>query len=355
MLVAHIVELDNAFEQRMPHRTAADRGKPGRTGPWLTSVAMWATCLRFVGQDGVTVGELERLAGTPTNLNGMIRWRYVTVAPDPADPRAKPPQRDWLIKLTDGGRKAQEVWRPLFGEIEARWAERFGADEIQKLRGSLAALIERIDLDLPECLPILGYGLWTWPPRRGQPAPQQPAPAGRTMTLYALLSQVLLAFAIEVERECAVPLAIAANVTRVLVEDGVPIRDLPRRSGASKEAIAMATGLLEKQRLAVVAPHTSEVRTKVLRLTALGLRVSAADAELVAEVERGWVERFGAAEVGALRDVLAGLAGDGTADGSPLFRGLTPPPGSWRASVPRPETLPHFPMVLHRGGYPDGS
>jgi hypothetical protein len=27
----------------------------------------------------------------------------------------------------------------------------------------------------------------------------------------------------------------------------------------------------------------------------------------------------------------------------------------WRASVPNPETLPHYPMVLHRGGYPDGS
>jgi hypothetical protein len=27
----------------------------------------------------------------------------------------------------------------------------------------------------------------------------------------------------------------------------------------------------------------------------------------------------------------------------------------WRARVPAPAALPHYPMTLHRGGYPDGS
>lgn len=27
----------------------------------------------------------------------------------------------------------------------------------------------------------------------------------------------------------------------------------------------------------------------------------------------------------------------------------------WRAPLRRPVTLPHYPMVLHRGGFPDGS
>jgi hypothetical protein len=39
----------------------------------------------------------------------------------------------------------------------------------------------------------------------------------------------------------------------------------------------------------------------------------------------------------------------------PLFRGLEPYPDGWRASVPRPEGLPHYPMVTHRGVFPDGS
>ena len=37
------------------------------------------------------------------------------------------------------------------------------------------------------------------------------------------------------------------------------------------------------------------------------------------------------------------------------MRGLEPYPDGWRAKVRRPEALPHYPMVLHRGGYPDGS
>jgi hypothetical protein len=51
---------------------------------------------------------------------------------------------------------------------------------------------------------------------------------------------------------------------------------------------------------------------------------------------------------------LTPLAGDGTAT-APLFAGLAPYPDGWRAAVPSPVALPHHPMVLHRGGYPDGS
>lgn len=29
--------------------------------------------------------------------------------------------------------------------------------------------------------------------------------------------------------------------------------------------------------------------------------------------------------------------------------------GGWRASVRKPDTLPRYPIVLHRGGFPDGS
>ena len=32
-----------------------------------------------------------------------------------------------------------------------------------------------------------------------------------------------------------------------------------------------------------------------------------------------------------------------------------PEPSGWRAGARQPQTLPHFPLVLHRGGYPDGA
>jgi len=35
--------------------------------------------MQFVGNDGLTVRELESLARTPTNLDGMRRWGYITI------------------------------------------------------------------------------------------------------------------------------------------------------------------------------------------------------------------------------------------------------------------------------------
>ena len=53
---------------------------------------------------------------------------------------------------------------------------------------------------------------------------------------------------------------------------------------------------------------------------------------------------------------LERLVGDpGDLAASPLGPGLEPYPDNWRADVRAPRTLPHYPMVLHRGGYPDGS
>jgi hypothetical protein len=59
--------------------------------------------------------------------------------------------------------------------------------------------------------------------------------------------------------------------------------------------------------------------------------------------------------IDGLEESLSRLAGTGMAGNSPLFQGLEPDPNGWRASVRKPDTLPHFPMVLHRGGFPDGS
>ena len=107
--------------------------------------------------------ELEDLARTPTNLNGMERWGYVTVEPDPADGRPKPPRSAWIIRATSKGRQAEQIWRPLLGVIERRWQARFGKDEIDQLRTSLSSLVCQFEsyARLPDCLPILGYGLFS--------------------------------------------------------------------------------------------------------------------------------------------------------------------------------------------------
>jgi hypothetical protein len=109
VLVAFTIECDNEFERQMPHRTSNYGSTAGRgVGPWLVSMAMWWTCMRLVGADGITVAELTRRARP-----GMLRWKYIRVESDPADSRPKPPRSDWVIPATRAGRQAQEVWRPL--------------------------------------------------------------------------------------------------------------------------------------------------------------------------------------------------------------------------------------------------
>ena len=139
---------------------------------------------------------------------------------------------------------------------------------------------------------------------------------------------------------------------RVLTGAGVRVRDLPAASGVSKESIAMAMGILAKADLAAVGPDPGGGRWKVARLTPRGQEAQWAYADWAASVDQKSAERFGADDVARLRAALEPLAGDGA---SPLMRGLEPYPDNWRADARPPQTLPHYPMVLHRGGFPDGS
>jgi len=335
VLVAFTIEFDNEFERQMPHWTTNYRPPAGtRQGVWLVSMAMWTNCMQFVGEEGISVGELERLARTKTNLNGMERWGYTL-------------RSAGLIRATPKGRMAQQVWGPLFGAIEERWRARFGKDEIQHLRESLWALVSRFDVDLPDCLPILGYGLFSIGPKHEQrPDQREDTGRGSQLTLPALLSRALLAFAIEFESESHLSLAICANVLRVLNESGARVRDLPSLTGVSKEAIAMAFGILQKMRLAVIEPDPAGGRAKVARLTSRGRKAQEAYRQLLGSIEERWQARFGEDTIRTLRKLLERLAAEVIPE---------PYPDGWRASAPKPATLPHYPMVLHRGGFPDGS
>jgi DNA-binding MarR family transcriptional regulator len=352
-LVAYTIEFDNEAEHQLPHRTTRHGPTAGSGAkPWLASLAMWSNCMKFIGPDGVQLGDLERLARTRTNLDGMRRWGYIAITPGPNDRDPKRPGRDAIIGVTAAGRRAQEIWGPLFGVIGGRWRERFGDDAIEGMRAALSAIVDRIDLDLPDCLPILGYGLFSSGPDAFHPRKDDDADAN--LPLSALLSRVLLAYAIDFERDSKVSLAVSANVLRVLTDDGVRVRDLPMRIGISKEAVAMSAKYLEAVGCVTIEPVPAPDRGQRLRLTAKGRAAQQYAGQLSRTIETDWQTRFGTDAVRSIRSALEPLVDDGTA-GSPLFAGFQPYPDGWRAAIPRPATLPHYPMVLHRGGYPDGS
>jgi methyltransferase (TIGR00027 family) len=356
-LVAFTIEIDNEAEHRLPHRTT-NHGTAGQgDGPWLVSLAMFENCLRFVTDGPITVGELETLARTGTNLDGMRRWGYISIDGAATKIHKSRPGPDAVLRATARGLRARATWLPLPGLIEQRWRERFGAEPIGELRRSLAAMAGRLDPGLPDCLPILGHVLFSRGPDPAlPPRPAEPAePAVATLSLSALLSRVLLGFALEYEAESALSLAVGANLLRVLGPAGTRLRDLPLLTGISKEAVSWAMGVLLRVGLAVEEPDLAASRGKVARLTSAGLRARHRYLERLGTVEDRWQQRFGRDTIGALRQSLAGLAVGADGRPPPLFQALEPYPDNWRASVRPPRTLPHYPMVLHRGGYPDGS
>ncbi len=169
--------------------------------------------------------------------------------------------------------------------------------------------------------------------------------------LSALLSRALLAYALEFEREAELALPLSANVVRVLDERGMNVRDVALRGGISKEAVAMATTFLAKH--GYVA--TEE---KVIRLTATGSEAQTRAERRHGEIDARWAAQTGTRLRAALTDLLERK--------DLLALGLRPEAGGWRGSKPYlaqteamledpTGTLPHYPMVLHRGGWPDGS
>lgn len=325
-MVAFTIEFDNEFEHQTPHRTTNHGSTPGATRPpWLVSKVMWDKFLRHIPEQGIAPGELrDRIGMSGKALKMWLTrlskwWGYLRLEPK-------------VIQFTQGGLVARRNWAPLTDAIEARWNERLGRSEVDGLKRSLRDVADSLDSTLPHSLPILGYGLFS----RIDEGPGVPE-----FTLPALLSKVLLAFAVEFERESAVSLAIGANVLR-LAGQGVAMRELPRLAGVSREAIATSVSFLEKQGHAQVA-------ARILTLTAKGRTARESYVERVADIEKEWQKRCGKAKIEALRGALEQLSG------RPLLRGLTPYPDGWRASVPNIEQLPHFPMILHRGGFPDGS
>ncbi len=335
-LVAFTIEFDNEAEHRMPHRTSTfNASEKGRKGPWLVSMVMWFNCIRFVGEQAVTVKELEHLARTRTNLAGMQRWGYITM-----DPKG-------TIAATRAGRMAYAIWKPLLNEIELRWHERFGSGTIAELREALAQIAFQLPMNLPDCMPIVEYGQRT-PNHFSKRVTAETE--GDSTSLAALLTKVLLQFTLDFEAVSRLSLPICANVIRLIPEDGIRVRDLPALSGIAKEAIDLSLAFLQKHDLVMLRTREPG-RSRIASLRPAGSLVQKRYEENVANLEREWCARYGQAALDSVRDGLRRVTGNRQL----LLEGVKPYPNNWRANLPSRSVLPLQPVVTHRGGYPDGS
>jgi hypothetical protein len=172
--------------------------------------------------------------------------------------------------------------------------------------------------------------------------------ADTTPDLATALSRALLVRTLAFESDSTVALPLLANFLRILAAGGVARRELPRRTGLAKEAVAMAVSSLQRTGLATV-----DAASKAFVLTAKGQAAGDAGAARLAAASSRDDE---------LRAALVAVLSQSDALGA----GLEPPAVGWRTQKPYVTqtqamledplaALPHHPMVLHRGGWPDGA
>jgi len=156
-LVAFTIEFDNESEHQLAHRTSLSTSAGDRAaGPWLTSQVMWSNVMRYVGDEGVRIADLhEMVRTTRDSLSGLQRWGYVIVEPGVSQSATRPRRSDLVVRPTAAGRRARAVWEPLGRVVEQRWSERFGSRTIDDLRSALLRIVDQLEMELPDYLPIV--------------------------------------------------------------------------------------------------------------------------------------------------------------------------------------------------------
>lgn len=340
-LVALTIELDNEYEHRMPSFTSDSGG----SGPWLISTAMYLNFLRLVPDAGIVMRDLSAAAGSPDPIHpayhGMRRWGFVTYTPDIAGSSPKKRDADALVRATPAGRVAAQRWADAFDEVEARW----GARGLDGLHRGLIPVVTSIDRPLPEYFPTHGFDLRM--PAIAEPVSREPDQLG----LLGLIAQALMNITIEFDASAMIPLGVAQNMLRPLADEPVLVRDLPSVTGVAKKAWDSGVPVAERLGLWTVEPASG--RGKQVRLTDAGAAMRDGFTSSLQQIEREWEARC-SAPLANLRSELEAFVGDGLPS-APLFKGLEAYPDGWRAQLGPIRTLPHHPVVSHRGGYPDGS
>jgi DNA-binding MarR family transcriptional regulator len=341
VLVAFTLELDDEFEKQMR--------ESGYAGASL-SVVIWSTLMRFLAGAGLSVRNLaaQSLSSEKSvkfELGCLERWRFITLEADPAGDRpiAVQPHRlggrllrdgwgsgrgirsDWIVRPTPKGRRAIEIWTPLSDEIESRWLRRFGADDIGTLRLSLEDIAARLDVDLPQGI----SGLWepdvTYNARSTHDAVPLPLPA--------LLSQLLLAFTMEFQRESRVPLWLCANTLRVLGDQPIPESEIPRLTGCSPETAGIGWQI---KPFIIVESAPPPRRGKLVRLSPLGRLARENYYNVTAAVEKRWETRFGKQKIHRLRESLSDLFVPRAGERLLIAEGFIPPEGTVRPEPQAP-------------------
>src|SRR3954453_18080519 len=94
------------------------------------------------------------------------------------------------------------------------------------------------------------------------------------------------------------------NVLQFLDREGTRVTVLAQRAQVTKQSMAELVSHLERHGYVERVPDPADRRAKLVRATSRGLQVYAIARRVVAEIEREWTDRLGAARMGQLKELL---------------------------------------------------
>lgn len=94
---------------------------------------------------------------------------------------------------------------------------------------------------------------------------------------------------------------------RFIGPDGLRLTDLASLADITKQSAGEIVTDLERSGYVERVPDPADKRAKLIRLTARGERAQQVGFALLAEIEQRWAERYGVADVAALREALEAI------------------------------------------------
>ncbi len=264
----------------------------GAAKPDVPSIDLWANLLRAVNSTGIDRRELPAVLRLS---NRAVRTRVSTAVRHGWVEHLKGGRRGGFLRLTSRGSETAVRWKALQDAAEHRWKEKLGFQVSHKLRASLEHLVAAFPLEHPhypasygaaDATITGGYGVdWT-------PVYRTEGSSVMHIPFLALLSQTLVAFAMQYEEMSYVAFFLSTNVIRQIPAEGLPLRELVRSPGVSA---LVRHGFI---RITSVRGRESAF------LTARGLEEQRSYEKRIQTVESIWRKQFGEERITALNSAL---------------------------------------------------
>jgi len=270
--------------------------KEGAGDGRMPSLDLWANLLRALDNAGTDRRELPVILRLSKRA---VRSRVSTAARHGWVEELQSGRGQVKVRLTVRGSDVTTRWKTLQASAEERWRAEIGVNLTDRLRASLEQLVAALPLEHPHY--PASYGAADASITGGNGQDWQPVLRGNGDTvsdlpLSALVSQALVAFAMNYEEASPVALSLSATVIRLIPPEGRPLQGLGHAAGIS--------ALVRHGFLGVNGNAGSEI----VHMTPKGLAVGRAYDGRIRAVETEWRNAFGDVSITLLRRALEEVA-----------------------------------------------